>query len=132
MGSGRVVRPRELRHAQTLAERRAWYLLRRRSLAGLKFRRQQPIDHYTVDFYCPELRLALELDGGVHSQPSQLKRDQQKDEYLRALAIQVVRIPNGLVLEDPDGFVRKIRDLTPHPALRATLSRKGRGPGLEF
>jgi len=66
-----------------LAERRAWYLLRDRNLGGLKFRRQQTINHYTVDFYCPELRLAVELDGGVHSQPSQLKRDKEKDEYLR-------------------------------------------------
>jgi len=114
-----------------LAERRAWYLLRNRHVGGLKFRRQQPIDRYTVDFYCPELRLALELDGGVHSQPSQLKRDKAKDEYLRALGIRVVRIPNGLVMEDPEGVIRKIAGLTPHPpATAGTLSRKGRGLGF--
>ena len=61
MGSARALRSRELRQAQTLAERRAWYLLRNRNVAGLKFRRQQAIDDYTVDFYCPDLRLALEL-----------------------------------------------------------------------
>jgi len=80
MHSGRVVSSRGLRRTQTLAERRAWYLLRDRLVARLKFRRQQPIDHYTIDFYCPKLRLAVELDGGVHSQPSQLKRDKEKDE----------------------------------------------------
>jgi very-short-patch-repair endonuclease len=127
MNSAHVARSRELRQEQTLAERQAWYLLRNRNVGGLKFRRQQVIDHYTVDFFCPELRLRVELDGGVHSQPSQLKRDKEKDDYLRALGIRVVRIPNGLVMEDPEGFVRKIADLIPHPALRATLSRKGRG-----
>jgi very-short-patch-repair endonuclease len=83
MGNAHAFRSRELKQAHTLAERRAWYLVRNRNVAGLKFRRQQPIDHYTVDFYCRELRLALELDGEVHSQPSQLKRDKAKDEYLR-------------------------------------------------
>src|SRR5271166_6093090 len=111
MGSAGAFRSRELRQAQTLVERRAWYLLRNRNVAGLKFRRQQPIDRYTVDFYCPEIRLALELDGGVYSQPSQLKRDKVKDEHLRGLGIQVVRIPNGLVMEDPEGFIRKILEL---------------------
>jgi len=102
-------RVRELRHRQTEAEKAAWYLLRDRSL-GLKFRRQYPIDNYAVDFYCFERRLAVELDGSVHSQPSQIKRDSAKDAYLRSLGIRVLRLPNGLVLEHPEGFVRKIRD----------------------
>jgi very-short-patch-repair endonuclease len=112
MKNVRAFKSCELRQAQTRVERRAWYLLRNGHVAGLKFRRQQPIDHYTVDFYCPELRVALELDGGVHSQPSQAKRDKAKDEYLRALGIRVVRIPNALVMEDPEKFVRKIAGLT--------------------
>jgi len=62
MDSGRVVSSRGLRRTQTLAEHRAWYLLRDRLGARLKF------------------RLAVELDGGVRSQPSQLKRDKEKDE----------------------------------------------------
>ncbi len=101
-------RVRELRHEQTEAEKAAWYLLRGRSL-GLKFHRQYPIDNYVVDFYCFEPRLAIELDGSVHSQPGQIKMDAAKDAYLRSLGIRVLRLPNGLVLEDPEEFVRKVR-----------------------
>jgi very-short-patch-repair endonuclease len=100
-------RIRELRRSQTEAEKAAWYLLRNRNL-GLKFRRQYPIDNYVVDFYCFERRLAVELDGGIHSQPSQIRKDRAKDAYLKSLGIRVVRLPNGLVLEDPEGFVRKV------------------------
>jgi uroporphyrinogen-III synthase len=99
-------RIRELRRSQTEAEKAAWYLLRARNL-GLKFRRQYPIDNYVVDFYCFERRLAVELDGGIHSLPGQSRKDRGKDAYLRSLGIHVLRLPNGLVLEDPEGFVRK-------------------------
>ena len=122
-------RVRELRHAQTEAEKAAWYLLRDRRL-GFKFRRQYPIENHVADFYCCECRLAIELDGGVHSQPSQVRKDAAKDAFLGKLGIGVLRLPNGLVTEDPDGFVRNVRDAaatrrrqsqkqqtTPHPCV---------------
>ena len=102
-------RVRTLRHNQTEAERAAWYLLRDRRL-GAKFRRQCRIENWVVDFYCFECRLAVELDGGVHSQPSQMLRDAAKEDYLRMIGIRLLRIPNGLILEDPEGFVRKVRE----------------------
>ena len=105
----RTKRVRELRHGQTEAERAAWYLLRNRG-TGLKFRRQYPLGDYVVDFYCFDPRLAIELDGSVHSQPSQVRKDRAKDEYLTSIGIKVLRLPNGLALEDPEAFVRKIRD----------------------
>ena len=123
-------RVRKLRHQQTEAEKAAWHLLRDQRL-GLKFGRQYPIENYVVDFYCRELRLAIELDGGVHSQPSQIRKDAAKDAFLERLRIRVVRLPNGLVLEDPEGFLRKVRNgaeirreqgpkkqPTPHPSVR--------------
>jgi very-short-patch-repair endonuclease len=100
---------RELRHQQTEAEKEAWHLLRDHRL-GLKFRRQYPIENDVVDFYCSELRLAVELDGGIHSQPSQMRKDAAKDAFLQNLGIRVLRLPNGLVTEDPEGFVRKVRE----------------------
>jgi very-short-patch-repair endonuclease len=113
---------RTLRHSQTEAERAAWHLLRDRR-QGLKFRRQHRIDRWIVDFYCFEKRLAIELDGGAHSQPSQLRRDAAKDACLTNLGIKLLRIPNGLVLEDPEAFLRKVREaagmseqVRPHPA----------------
>jgi len=102
-------RVRELRSNQTAAEKAAWYLLRGRRL-GAKFRRQCRIENWVVDFYCFEHRLALELDGGVHSQLSQMQRDAAKEDYLRKLGISTLRIPNGLVLEDPEGFAGKVRE----------------------
>jgi very-short-patch-repair endonuclease len=117
-------RVRELRRDETEAERRAWYLLRDRRTLGLKFHRQYRIGNNVVDFYCFGIRLAIELDGGVHSQPSQAKRDAAKDEYLRSLGIRVLRVPNGLVLQDPEAFRAKIstyqlplekKKVTPHP-----------------
>jgi very-short-patch-repair endonuclease len=100
-------RVRELRAEQTEAEKAAWSLLRNRRL-GLKFHRQYPIDKYLVDFFCFERRLAIELDGGVHSQPSQIRKDTAKDAYLKGIGIVVLRLPNGLVLKDPGRFIHKI------------------------
>jgi len=115
-------RIRELRRSQTEAEKAAWHLLRDRR-AGAKFRRQCRIENWVLDFYCFEHRLAIELDGGVHSQPGQMRRDAAKEDYLRTLGISLFRIPNGLVLEDPEGFVGKVRQAisgghgtTPHPS----------------
>jgi very-short-patch-repair endonuclease len=102
-------RVREVRRKQTEAEKTAWDLVRGRRL-GTKFRRQCRIDRSIVD--CFEHRLAIELDGGIHSQPRQMGKDAAKEDYLRTLGIRLLRIPNGLVLEDPEGFVRKVRGAT--------------------
>jgi very-short-patch-repair endonuclease len=76
----------------------------------MKFRRQRRIENWVVDFYCFEHRPAIELDGGVHSQPSQMRKDAAKEDPLRTLGIGLLRIPNGLVVEDPEEFVRKVRE----------------------
>jgi very-short-patch-repair endonuclease len=103
-------RLREMRRNQTEAERAAWYLLRGRRLDA-KFRRQCRIENWVVDFYCFEHRLAIELDGGVHSQPSQMHKDAAKEDYLRTVGIKLLRIADGLVAEDPEEFVRKVREV---------------------
>ncbi len=101
-------RLRDLRKQSTAAETQAWWLLRNRQVLGLKFRRQCPLGRFIVDFYCSEARLVIELDGGVHSQPSQIKKDGAKESYLRSMGLRVLRLPNGLVLEDPEGFRAKV------------------------
>ena len=102
--TGRV---RELRQTPTEAERAAWKLLRGRNL-GAKFRRQFRIEKGVQDFYCFEHRLAIELDGGVHSQIDQMRQDVAKEDYLRTVGIRLLRIPNAMVLEHPDECVREI------------------------
>jgi very-short-patch-repair endonuclease len=98
------------RESPTDAETAAWYLLRNRQLDGFKFRRQCPMGKYVADFYCAEAALAIELDGSIHSQPSQLRKDAAKDRFLRKQGVYVLRVPNGLVLRYPEGFVQKIRE----------------------
>ena len=113
---------RELRRGQTDAERAAWYLLRNRTW-GAKFRRQFRLENWVIDFYCFEHRLAIELDGGVHSEPSQMRTDAEKEDHLKSKGIRLLRIANGLVTEDPEEFLRRVRhaiacgqEPTPHPS----------------
>jgi very-short-patch-repair endonuclease len=108
--SDQLEKARKLRKSVTTAEERAWWLLRNRRLMGLKFRRQHPIGKFVVDFYCSQSRLAVELDGSVHAQPSQARKDAGKNAYLKRLGIRVLRLPNGMVVEDPDSFLRKVRE----------------------
>jgi very-short-patch-repair endonuclease len=83
---------RQMRKLPTDAEARAWEMLRGRRCLGLKFRRQQVILGLIVDFYCPEKRLALELDGEIHDH--QRGYDQARDALLAQGGIRVVRIRN--------------------------------------
>jgi uroporphyrinogen-III synthase len=100
---------RKMRHTDTRAEKRAWVLLRDRRMLGLKFRRQFPIVGYIVDFYCEELRLIVELDGGVHDDPTTARRDEIRNGRLQDLGYRVLRVPNGMVLRAPDQFKLEIR-----------------------
>jgi len=103
-------RLRELRKQSTTAETAAWWLLRNRQVHGLKFRRQCPLGPFAVDFYCPEAQLIVELDGSMHSQPAQMKKDRGKEGYLRSMGLHVLRLPNSMVLEDPEAFCRKVAE----------------------
>jgi len=80
---------RKMRHSDTRAERRAWVFLRERRMLGLKFHRQFPIANYIVDFYCEQLRLVLELHGGVHDDPKQARNDERRNTYLQDLGYHV-------------------------------------------
>ena len=102
-----TARVRELRESPTEAEKAAWKLLRDRRL-GAKFRRQFRMEKGVLDFYCFDHRLAIELDGGVHSQIDQMRKDAVKEDYLRTLGIRLLRIPNAMVLEHPDEFVCEV------------------------
>ena len=127
-----VDRARQLRQDQTRAERAAWSLLRNGQRRGFKFRRQQPIDGFVVDFCCFELRLIIELDGSVHAQPSRTRRDRARDRELQGQGFKVLHFPNGLVLRSTEGFVEKVEaviasldSLTPCPS----PAKGGRGEG---
>jgi type I restriction enzyme R subunit len=106
-----IARARELRRNETESERVAWRLLRTLRFKGFKFRRQHAVGQYIVDFCCPRRRLIVELDGGVHAQPSQTRRDASRDAELKRMGYAVARFPNGIVVEAPELFLEKVLDI---------------------
>ena len=101
-------RRRRLRRNQTPAEARVWELLRNRRCLGVKFRRQYSVDHFILDFYAPELKLAVEPEGGIHTTPDQQEYDQHRHDRLKAFGITIVRLSNELILDDPAAAREKI------------------------
>lgn len=100
---------RELRQNMTLAERRLWQYLRSRQLNGIKFRRQQTIGSYIVDFVCMEHRLVVELDGGQHAE--QIEYDNKRTEFLNSQGYRVVRFWNNEVLQQTEVVLDKIVEM---------------------
>jgi very-short-patch-repair endonuclease len=99
---------RRLRRELTAAEKSLWQALRGRALEGLRFRRQHPIDRYVADFACLSLKLAVEVDGGVHRDDDQVLRDLGRTEVIEARGWQVLRFSNEEVLGDIDRVVTAI------------------------
>jgi type I restriction enzyme R subunit len=128
-----VTRARELRRDLTPAEQVLWKLLRDRRLLGVKFRRQCPINRYIADFCCRELRLVVELDGGVHLEEMQIEHDLNRDGYLQSLGYTVLRFPNQAVQESPSEVLaevtRTIRSLRPNLFVPTSPSPGGAGEG---
>ncbi|MBQ6955651.1 MAG: DUF559 domain-containing protein [Bacteroidales bacterium] len=99
---------RELRSYGTSAEACLWNRLKQKKLFDLQFRRQFSIENYILDFYCPSLKLAIELDGEVHNE--QQEHDIQRDSYLRDIhSITVLRYENKVVFERPNYIVEDIQ-----------------------
>ena len=99
-----------LRNNMTPAEVALWKLLRERQVCGLKFRRQFGAGPYVLDFYCPELRLAVELDGRPHFSDMGMAYDHQRSVYLeREHGIHVLRFENRDVFESPETILYEIR-----------------------
>jgi very-short-patch-repair endonuclease len=111
---------RRLRQKQTDAERLLWFRLRDRRLAGWKFKRQVPIDRFIVDFFCPDAKLIIELDGGQHDR--QQAHDQKRTAVVESKGYLVVRFWNNDVIQNMDGVleeilrtVEQLRSGPPHP-----------------
>jgi len=102
-----------LRNNMTKAEIVLWSKLKGKQLNGLKFRRQHGINNYVVDFYCPELKLAIEIDGDVHAYDSRIAYDKQRQKDIEALGIKVLRYANTDVLNNIEGVLYDIVTTTP-------------------
>ena len=109
-----IKKRQHLRKNMTKAEIILWSKLKGKQLKGLKFRRQYGINNYVVDFYCPELRLAIELDGDVHDYNSRIAYDKQRQREIEALGIKVLRYTNNDVIKNIEGVLSDIIATTPH------------------
>jgi ATP-dependent helicase HrpA/adenine-specific DNA-methyltransferase len=93
---------RNMRRAPTRAEGRVWAWLRARRFSHWKFRRQHPIGRFIVDFYSAELKLAIELDGSHHTAEWMIDHESGRARTLRSRDIEVLRIPNEILIRDPE------------------------------
>ena len=108
---------RQLRRRLTPSELLLWAQLRDRRFDGLKFRRQHPIGPFVLDFYCDELRVAVEVDGGIHARPAQARYDAARQSLLEDEGIRVVRVRAEDVEADIGAVLESLRALTPRPPL---------------
>jgi very-short-patch-repair endonuclease len=113
-----------LRKNQTDAEKLLWSIPRNRQLLGLKFRRQQPVGSYILDFYCHDYKLCIELDGGQHYTNEGQQRDEGRDAFLKAQGIRTLRFSNTDVLESLEAVLLRIVETV--SSLTPPLSRRER------
>jgi very-short-patch-repair endonuclease len=111
--AGLVNLARELREKPTTAEALLWQLLRNRQLLGFKFRRQHQFGDYIADFYCHEARLVIECDGSVHDRNEQWHHDQNRDAYMIAQGLRVLRFTNQQVLNNTERVLEEISKYLP-------------------
>lgn len=97
---------RSLRSNMTKWEIRLWNDLKGRKMFGFKVRRQYGINNYVVDFYCPQLKLVVEVDGDVHYFKEKMRKDQVKDQRLKREDIKVVRIEVMDLEEDYESMIQ--------------------------
>ncbi len=116
-----------LRGNMTEPERKLWQKIRNCQLNGYKFRRQYSIDSFIVDFYCPNKRLAIEIDGDSHYSESGRIKDRERDTVLSGLDIIVLRFTNKEVTENLEGVVEKIANELGENTPSSSPYTRGRG-----
>jgi very-short-patch-repair endonuclease len=103
-----ISRSRQLRRESSTPERLLWSKLRNGRCAGWKFRRQEPVGRYVVDFLCASIRLIVELDGRSHDERE--AEDNARQTYLEQMGFLVVRVGNDRLISDLDGVAEAIAD----------------------
>jgi very-short-patch-repair endonuclease len=102
-------RRRELRRNSTRAEALLWACLRKSQLEGKRFRRQHSIGPFIVDFYCPECRVIVELDGARHAGVLNAERDDRRTKFLERFGVEVLRFENKQVFKNRERVIEVIR-----------------------
>ena len=106
--SSQTIVRKELRNHATAAEATLWKVLKNSQVGGYKFRRQHGIGPYIMDFYCPLLKLCIELDGAVHLEAMADVRDDIRTKFLKQQGITVIRFNNDIVRNNPKGIIEEI------------------------
>jgi len=101
---------RHFRNNPTFSEKLLWQRLKGKQVLGFDFHRQKPIDRYIVDFYCPDLQLAIEIDGETHFGRENEIRDEKRQKRLESLGVIFLRFNNEEVKRNIDGVVRVIEE----------------------
>jgi very-short-patch-repair endonuclease len=99
---------KKLRANTTPHERILWRALKEMPIEGTHFRRQAPIGHYVVDFFCPATRLIIELDGGHHNEDATADRDSERQAWLEREGYRVVRFWNSDIAGDLNAVLERI------------------------
>ena len=115
MNNNIIALAKKLRKNSTPAENLLWSHLRAEQLEGLKFRRQQLIGNYIIDFVCFEKKIVIEVDGGQHS--IEKEKDNIRDEWLKGQGFKVLRFWNNEVLMNIEGVLEVIRKGCLSPSL---------------
>jgi very-short-patch-repair endonuclease len=119
-------RSNELRYDHNLPEILLWNQLKRDSL-GVDFHRQKAIGNFVVDLFCPELMLAIEIDGKIHEQKEVAARDQARQELLEARGIEFLRFRAGSIFRNMDWVVKKIKEYVEKNKVGERLTQLERG-----
>jgi len=120
---------RKLRINQTDAEKIIWKHLKAKQINYLKFRRQQPIGPYIVDFICFKVRLIIELDGSQHIDDREI--DIERDNWLKSQGFTVLRFWNSEVMKNINGVLNVVNDFCcNHPPLTILTDTDGLMPRL--
>jgi very-short-patch-repair endonuclease len=105
-----IAAARRLRQNPTPAEQKLWQALQNRQLGGLRFRAQHPVSTFILDFYCPKLHLAIELDGEIHEHRHDY--DDERTAQLNHLGYRVLRFPNEAVMTDLENVLHQILEFS--------------------
>jgi len=103
---------KELRKTQTEAEKILWSKLNKNQILGLQFRRQHPIDKFIADFFCPKIKLIIEIDGSIHDIPEHHNHDLGRTDILNDFGITVVRFSNEQIINKIDYTVNQIEKIS--------------------
>ena len=100
---------RLLRHDMTPSERMLWKHISDKQLDGWRFRRQHVFGPYVLDFYCPVLKLCIEVDGELHQRTDVFEKDKERTSFLESNGIKVIRFTNDEIENDISDVLERIR-----------------------